>query len=776
MTDENLDASWQNSYNYFYKHSFQFGSQLIFTYGPLAFFYIKAYDPALYAPKLLFTLFLAILSCISLVIIRRYYGLLSATILAIGLVICSGFDSFVFSFQLIILIAYLGKDNTSIRRDVLYLFGIFTILNFLGFIKFTFWVSGLFLVLLLVIKFLVLKDWKRGIATLLSFFVSSIALWLLIGQKVSNYPLYLKYSIEISGAYNEAMSIRGPFSAVLIACFLMIMFVSVFPTHVFKNLKQNINSIVLLISICGFTYLSWKQGFVRQDSHIINFFSFMTFGYGIFFLFLRNEENIGAIRNWIKSRSIFRSLHNDWIVIGTSNKLKMIIVITLMGLSICAFGYSRYSDRFVPMLIKNRIVTIKNVIPFILHPQSLFDYKHALDHSINKTKEKLQLPKIQGIVKNMSVDIYSYNQNYVLYNNFNWKPRPIFQSYSAYSPKLLKLNRDHLYNNGPEYIIYKTQTIDNRFPLLDDSLWFREVLHNYTPIMEEAGFLLFKKKYKVLQLSQLQTVNIYNGKMNEQLDIQNDGKLKYVTLDVKYSILGKIRSILFKPPEVNMAITLANGQERNFRIIPGMAQEPFLLSPLNESNDDIAQTLAGLNVKTVKALRIYSPDAEKYFDPDVSVTLSSDSVNTDFNAEFYQKLMWSDIITRTATKIESEQSLEKIQAYDTSWMLFHPRAAMEFKISPYDTIARAIVSMRQEAKEVGRSDGITFYWEANVDGHWTSLSTLNISPDKFNEKFFDFTADLPKNRNYNVVRLRVDYGPANNSSWDWATIKDINIE
>src|SRR5262249_26589607 len=106
------------------------------------------------------------------------------------------------------------------------------------------------------------------------------------------------------------------------------------------------------------------------------------------------------------------------------------------------------------------------------------------------------LPRIAVAVRDAAVDVMSFEQAAVLLNRLNWHPRPMFQGYGAYTSSLLALNAHYFAREtAPEFILFKLQTIDGRYPLLDDAQALLQVIHRYRPVLAERSFLLLQKQW-----------------------------------------------------------------------------------------------------------------------------------------------------------------------------------------------------------------------------------------------------------------------------------------
>ena len=107
-------------------------------------------------------------------------------------------------------------------------------------------------------------------------------------------------------------------------------------------------------------------------------------------------------------------------------------------------------------------------------------------------REYLRLTRLD--VGGAPVDVMNYEQWAAIANGMNYEPMPVVQGYQAYTPYLQQLNLEHLRSlSKPAFMLYKQETIDVRFPTLDDSAAFNYVLRNYLPIESEGDFMLLRK-------------------------------------------------------------------------------------------------------------------------------------------------------------------------------------------------------------------------------------------------------------------------------------------
>ena len=87
---------------------------------------------------------------------------------------------------------------------------------------------------------------------------------------------------------------------------------------------------------------------------------------------------------------------------------------------------------------------------------------------------------VANLVNSGTVDDIPVDIDIVRANGWSWKPRPVFQSYSAYTPVLDELNARHLASlSSADHIILQWGDIDGSHPLLDDAASWRSLFDHY---------------------------------------------------------------------------------------------------------------------------------------------------------------------------------------------------------------------------------------------------------------------------------------------------------
>ena len=245
----------------------------------------------------------------------------------------------------------------------------------------------------------------------------------------------------------------------------------------------------------------------------------------------------------------------------------------------------------------------------------------SYEHQLAKEKQRFDLPRTREVIGQAPIDVLGYEQAIALYNGFTYRPRPVFQSYSAYTPYLARLNDDfYRSSQAPEYALLKLQTIDNRFPTLDDSLLLRSFIYLYDYVHTERGSSSgnvarsHSGKAASYQVSCAAKPSAESTTATGELT----HKRLWATLHVKPSFLGRLRNIVYKPPIVHLAIEDIQGRRSTFRLPLPQAATGFILNPLIEDSVGYVCFAMGSANRQVSALTLEVPEKDRKFFADTA--------------------------------------------------------------------------------------------------------------------------------------------------------------
>jgi hypothetical protein len=203
----------------------------------------------------------------------------------------------------------------------------------------------------------------------------------------------------------------------------------------------------------------------------------------------------------------------------------------------------------------------------------------------------------------------------------NWRPRPVFQSYLAYTPYLLALNEAWFQGPGaPPFLLVDLRPIDDRFPCLVDGSALLEILARYEPVLTEQHFLLLKRRLAASGAGEWMAGHQETVKFGEEVPVsQAPGMLQSLTVKMSPSWWAQVAATLYRPPNVWLRLRTSTNQTLRFRLIPAMAGSRFLLNPLVQDTQDLLNLFMGRASKSVESLAIVT-DGKAWFTGEVTVT------------------------------------------------------------------------------------------------------------------------------------------------------------
>ena len=399
---------------------------------------------------------------------------------------------------------------------------------------------------------------RRSLSPLLSFGGAFLAGWLILGQGVDNILRYLSTSWQITRGYMDAMSQTGSTKELILTLIVVLMLA-------FASFRSRY-VVVLAVGLTGF--LSFKHAFVRQDIyHTGGFFVFAAFAFTV--------------------------LRRSW-------QQKVGIALSFAALLMCQSSIS------MPMLLTRWSGEALALIrPLTLHRQ--------LDLQYHQLEKRFALPRLREIIGTRSVDVRG-DQRLAIFNKLTWHPRPIFQTYSAYTPKLLATNAAFLDGpRAPDFILASWEERDTRLPPGDDGAAFLKMLAQYEPITGEADYYLFRRT-KDSHLPSPAVVSETN--IGQRIEI---APFQTAAFEIRYSLIGKLRNFFYRPAPVLLHLTLASGEVKTYKGVPSIIGSEFLLSPLLQNLRDIVNFDSGHGGTIVKSVQI---DANpRWFKSKIKVTL-----------------------------------------------------------------------------------------------------------------------------------------------------------
>jgi hypothetical protein len=430
---------------------------------------------------------------------------------------------------------------------------------------------------------------------------------LLLLQTISldTFPSLLSYlgnSWQISSGYSSAMSIVSSRVRLLIAfiCFVLILVLMIMAS-LDKRISLAVAYILPLL-------LSFKHGFVRQDAHVV-LFTLMAMLLASLYTIIIKEYQFKKITYFI------------WAAIFLG-----CIIITSSPNSTILENAHKWSN-FRPDRVVNNIGV---VISSLLDPKEL---KMRGDRSTNQNLQTIaaatKLPdSVLEKFRGKTIDVIPREFALIPGNQLNWKPRPIIQSYSAYTEKLDEINYQSLSQSPRDYLIYHFQSIDGRHPFFDEPKAFSYVVCNYqidsvnspfrVPALKTNFYLLEKQNFERCRSENLEKTTDINWNQVYELPTRKDS-ITRAKIKFEYSWLGKITKKLFRIPPVIITVNYLDGTKANFRIIQDNSANGVIISHLPRNDEELIAFLQGKLAPQVKSFS-FSVSNPFLFSPQIQVT------------------------------------------------------------------------------------------------------------------------------------------------------------
>jgi hypothetical protein len=594
-----LDPSWQFAMNYAFEHGLIFGKDIIFTYGPLGF--ILAPGPMqrslIWAnAMLIISTACLILSLIALIketskdnTSKRYINYIIAYILIILIkdyLHVKSFDIVLLSISIILSILYhstkkpiyLCLSAPILAVSFLYKFGVFVMcvsINLYNYYK-------------------TAKNRKYKIITAYLSVLICIFLPVCIYffKNLENLYNYVRGSYELSYGYFSAIS-SGIHNNILALPLIIMLF---FTFYLTKNKLTK----WLILSGAPFLWLTIKYSLCVEGPWFMSFLAITILVYALITLIILCEKE-----------DIFSFLKR----------------FTILWFILIIFNIS--ADMTLPSFTSNISKNIIDSLDFkglnITEIQSQMNY---LKYQTAKNLSEDSLPiSILEKVANSTVDVYPWETSVIGANNLNWDPRPIFQSYTDYTPWLDNFNNKFLNSDrSPEYYLWfkrKTRpeitSLRGRMLFNDDPQTILDILRNYQMVMRENEITLLKKNPES-SINNPKTIDKTNTKWDTWLKIPYNYKdtsfILLARVNIKRNMLGIITRFLYKEEPIFIEYKDIEGKVHKYRLSPDNAIDGVWITPLPVSLNDKEYFITAIPIKEFKIL-----NSNPYcYEPDITIT------------------------------------------------------------------------------------------------------------------------------------------------------------
>jgi hypothetical protein len=747
----NLDISWRMVLSFATDQKLQYGTDLVFTYGPLGYLLSYVYTGRLFAAYWTWqivgnSIIAAGLWRFGTLFTPARRSLYYVYLFCIGSVFP---DAMIMNLTLVLAVMLARKEfqRWYWLATVGGLFAVFSLMKF----------TNLFLCGFILIAAAGYFAWQRlgRELSILSgaFAFSFLGGWIGHGQSLRTLPAFVQRGMEVSLGYAGAMALDpsplmfwlGLTAAVSVAGYLILYFFS-------SADRPGATYTVLVVSAVGF--LNWKHGFIRADGHVLAHFMLVMMIVCAYPALTRDEGRFST---------------GKAVLLGASFATSVWGMVLFMPMSI-TLAPSQWNKR-----IREAAFTLSN---FSTHRATL----EAAWKTAAHTAERKFLTAYVGKER---VTHLGDDQGYSLLNGLNFVPMPTIQSYSAYTPGLNRLDVDFLTSDrGPKFVIQRYRALLPRLAPLEDSFTQKLLYQTYYYVMEEGGLILWEKPAsgEGVMPAPEKLLSEKTVAFDEAALVPDSGGLPiWAEVHVAPSLLGRLRQFLYKPPLLEFDVESGDGTKERYGYVQAMGDAGFILSPFLRNEKDLIAYQTQKRDYPVKKFSLHSaPGGEKYWKSNIRVVLRTVS-------PFQRASDGLSVATPSRFRMTShapvvlEALVPPTQIFlDGRYLLhMHAPSRMEFAVpAGFKTVSARFGLFPSAYTPPNATDGVEFSvtW-LSPDGRSVELfrrflNPVSVVPDQGIQNLRITTAQTTSGR----LVFRVSTGPANNSAFDWAYWTDVEIK
>ncbi|HEU4393352.1 MAG TPA: hypothetical protein VFR04_06925 [Solirubrobacterales bacterium] len=551
-----LDSSWNGGLAMAVHDGMQWGSEIVFTYGPLGFMNGQGLwyaDLGVLAFLYLASLHLAF--CIALVAaLRRSIGALPAMIVAFLLIGVLPLIE-----EAIVLAVLLGmwalEAERSERLVNALVIGGATFAAVEMLIKFSAGpvIAAFFLIALIGLR----ARWWQLALYLALLGAEVLLLWLLTGQGLAEVPEFVRNTFEIISGFSAAMVTTTDVPAwqvtvaTIAAAAVAVGIVFASSRGTYRDARARWCAVGLM-ALAAFTV--FKEGVVRTDA-------------GHLSLFFSTACVLWIALPWGRARWY-------WMLAG-------VVAIVAIGWPVRPTGQT------------NRLDVVANVrlaVDQVGNLASASRREELIEAGRGGMKGIYRLePEVLRALRGHTVAVEPWEIGVAWAYGLDWEPLPVFQNYSAYTTRLDEVNAEALASaDGPErllrenvgvvYAEFPTRGIDDRFPGWDPPLQARTALCHFTVVQaSERWQVLARTPDRCGPSRPLGSVEAGPG---EVVAVPAPGPHEVVWARVDGAEVGGLERLLTTLAHARTRHAIVNG-ERSYRLIPGTAGDGLMLRSSN---------------------------------------------------------------------------------------------------------------------------------------------------------------------------------------------------
>ena len=245
-------------------------------------------------------------------------------------------------------------------------------------------------------------------------------------------------------------------------------------------------------------------------------------------------------------------------------------------------------------------ISLKNVRRTIALSQTV-------SYSIRESSSNISVSKLPqqwlDIIGTNTIQSLPFEASYLSANGLNAVPLYVLQGYVAYTHNLDLKSSQKIQAAPPEYLICQLVAIDGRHLILESPAIWMLVQNNYSMIAHTDTLLLLKRKRPIsMAIPQVRTSHSFFANQGEWIDVNEFNDL--ISIEWKHTLIGSLAALLFRNDFTFMTIEYGDGTTNTYRILPDTLRSPISLDRVPRNFGDFKTMFTDAPVALMRARRI----------------------------------------------------------------------------------------------------------------------------------------------------------------------------
>lgn len=199
---------------------------------------------------------------------------------------------------------------------------------------------------------------------------------------------------------------------------------------------------------------------------------------------------------------------------------------------------------------------------------------------------------MRTMIGDAPVDVYPWDLAIIPANGLNWRPRPVIQSYAAYTPWLDARDAEHFASaQAPEFLIWHRTDgdrnvngtglggLDGKLTWNDEPQTMLALLAHYEQVLAQGRFTLLRKR-EPLEVTATPVLGVRQAAWGVWIAVPDPGPGVWrAKVHLPAGLRRRLKRSLYKDDRFQVMMKDADGRVYTYRIAPKNAEEGLWISP-----------------------------------------------------------------------------------------------------------------------------------------------------------------------------------------------------